>query len=353
MERAHEERGRYALRMLLHALLAGVKVARALDGIQDEQAYERMFAEERSMRALDEGGMLEAQSELDGACNGLSRCALVVVGAEPGSVELDGVKADAGKDGNGKPLAILSLCAGRHHIVVPSADGAARTSGPPGGAYRGSHAPAPTPFWPHPFTIFEGEVLALRVTPTGWTRDSAVPSAELSRMLDAGEVSRADYFQQIARVRITAGAAQPRRQVMDRVRVGIDSILGKVAAGVLPEALRTQVSQVSAALVGVPLPRSFSDELVRIIGYQAWEIRAAGHPDRAELACHLGLALLPEDPSLSTLLASLLVAREHIDEARAYLDTAEARGRGLTDSARTLFQTTRAQCGSTSASDVR
>ena len=73
------------------------------------------------------------------------------------------------------------------------------------------------------------------------------------------------------------------------------------------------------------VPQAAEEKGVRVIGYQAWEIAAAGHADRARLACQLGLAILPDDPSLSALLASMWVDAGRLDEARALAEDTRTR----------------------------
>ncbi|MBL8613529.1 MAG: hypothetical protein JNL38_39690 [Myxococcales bacterium] len=329
--------------MLLHALLAGVKIARAADRYQEDALYEQAVAEARVDRMMAESGFEEILAELSAGCAREVGGALVLVGHDPATTEIDGVKALAGAAAG--PTALVGVCGGRHVVGGGSgtADAPRATAG---GPFRGGSTPpgarADAPF---PVVVYPRELVAVRRGPSGWERMSRADTEGWERAVHGQEAPLFDYFRLVASVRHSAGAAKRRREVMEAARSGVDSLVAKVACGVAPESLRPHVAELGALLVGVPLGQAMLHELVRVIGYQAWEIAAAGHADRARLACQLGLAILPDDPSLSALLASMWVDAGRLDEARASLAVAESRPLAITDQARALAEDTRTRAG--------
>lgn len=316
--------------MPLRPYLAPLKIARAAIRYQEELAYESAYADARAHAALDAGGIPDLENELYMAC--LKGARLILIDNDWAACEIDGVRAAPAS-----PQAYSGyewVCPGRHVLTM-----------------RTASAPRV-----HHFMLYPGEVLVRRRNADGdW---APVDVAEEQRAFAARvetwpRGAGADYWQAVARIRINAGAAKSRRLVVEETCRRIDGLVARVLGGEEPQKLAKAVNEAAVGLIGVALRIEDIEELVRLTAFQAWELRSAQKLEHAATVCHLGLTVLPDDPTLGAVLAAILADQGAGTDALALLDRVAKRPTGLSPQGEALAKTTRARLGGSTDTPFR
>jgi hypothetical protein len=315
--------------MLLKAIFTAAKVAGAAQDYSDELRYENDRATALAEMTLDASGLPERHAELLAACtNPHAFGTLLFPDGDWAAREIDGVRPSGATPAS---VGFAYVCPGRHVVVT-----------------RAANRPASVLH----FLVYPGETFVRRLEPSSNTFVRYDPSVEADWRAAAhgGQQGRLggallDYFATVARFRVTAGAARPVAQAHADAYQRMESVIARVIAGAAPAELAAEVNAIAIGLVGVPLFRDTLAKLTSVLGYHAWEQLSKGDLAMANVVCHLGLTILPDDPTLSSLLASVHAAGgDHaralqlleaaLDRRHAFAEGAEARAVAARDDAR-------------------
>lgn len=296
-----------------HLLRASIQHMQDLERAADE----RLLAAEASYDIAQELSHRspEGRDELQRACTGKTGGFLILLDNDWANTQIDHVSTaqlEPGllvgpKPGNANspyreqgpsngPAGCFCVCSGRHLVTVT-----------PGG--RGPAAVLPV-------LVFPSELVVRRLDRQTRTWQRAEPEEEkrCAEHILKRELLLINYFEAIAAPRwqagVTGGIA-----TLDLTVKDIAVAMQRVASGEGAQTLIGFVQQIAAKLIGAPL--SSFDPITQAIGRDAWQAVTENSLEKAWLIANLGLAILPEEPSLLALLADIEEQRGNKAEALA------------------------------------
>ena len=244
--------------------------------------------------ALEDG---EQGKELRHSCSSPLAGWLILLDNDWERCEMDGVRVVLNRlpGATDEPLGIDHVCPGRHIVRTTLSSGVATLD----------------------TLLYPGDMLAFRLDEerAAWEAVDDEERALLVEAINQGQIDFYDYFERVATPRLAAGLARPREESLGAVGRGVMALIARLDGGEEPSRLAPDVHRFAAALLGLPIP-SF-DPIAKPIATMAWERASAGRRDLAEFITHLGLALLPGEPSLLACLARLAAEDGRWDEALA------------------------------------
>ena len=301
--------------MYLPIGLLGYALGRARDEdmLDSMNAIGREIDRRRAWVAYD-----TASRELHEACTGSGAC-LVYLGANSwNGFAIDGVLVDrpesaqdarpagyrepAHRIGRG-PHGFFGVCAGRH-VVRARVDAALVKTA---------------------FLAYPREAVLLELDPVAgaWAQLDEADSREVVARYTAGDLGLLDYHAWVGARRLGDGVAKHGAAALAEAHALATEALAAAAHGRTADVARLAGSA-GAALDGVPLA-SF-DAITGAFGFTAFELMGRGDLAGAARAIDVGLVILPDDATLLAVAGEIALRAGDIDDARARLELAVARG---------------------------
>ena len=288
--------------------------------------------EQDQAMAMHHAGLMADQERLNArsyqmwnACTGPDACLVAMGGADWPATAVDGVSVyghpstqasggyrDAG-DGLGPgPHGFFGVSPGRHTVATMVMGRAVMRS----------------------FVLFPREAYFLRVDyPTAtWASFDAPGQRAILDRAGRADLTLFDYNAMVVGRLVAANAIRSYEEAMtDAVRYVKEAL----HAAALGDAMRrtNSVELAARSLSGAPI-HSF-EPITSLVGFHAFEHLGKGKMASARVVVDLGLALLPEHPTLLGVLGELQLREGKTEEGRATLGRAMEREAGLDDRLRT------------------
>jgi hypothetical protein len=254
--------------------------------------------------SFDSDGFTPAERDLRAACFG-PQSGVVVLGGNDwdhcafDSVHITGLIAEG----------FHNVCPGRHRIVTM-----------PSGRRRTAVVD---------FVLYPGEMLAwcLDAQAARWIRCDLNVEPAVTARVGQEPLLLLDYFETVGTRRLEACIAVSRADAVRGAITALKGLVHLVDAGHEPAQLVAAVRDLTWNLMGAPV--ASMNELTSTIGAMASDRAAEGKLRHAWLILQLGLAILPDDPVLSTILGELFARQGQWSQARQYFRAARERPAGL------------------------
>jgi hypothetical protein len=260
--------------------------------------------------------------ELWDACTGPTGCLLVLVDNAWASTEIDHVRMDgvattanasaaggyretADPVGAG-PHGLVAVCPGRHAIRTALDDRSVDTD----------------------VTLFPGEAVFRRLDRESgtWVPYDLSTQEQMLERVRAGQLSLLNYWEHVGEPRMKAMVGKSAAEALYEAMTHLRATLEAIVRGNQSRAMQ-HVTQAGRALVGAPVI-SFQP-ITSFIGWHAFDLVGKDMPHEAWLLIQAGLAILPDDPTITAALGEIQLRSGSSSEGKATLRRALDRQGGL------------------------
>lgn len=206
------------------------------------------------------------------------------------------------------PHGLLGVYPGRHTVATRLGDAWAETA----------------------FTVFPREALCLRLDHAARVFDPYdKPRAEaIVARLGTDALKLVHYSTSVAEPLLRGYRAKGHREALGQSLLRIKAMIAAASNGEESRAIGC-AREASDALYGAPMPTF--EPLTSAIGFAAFELMGKGKRAEARTVLRTGLMILPEDPTLLSVLGELAIQDGEIEVGRGMLERALARDVGLDD----------------------